>query len=350
MGGSSPTRLAAAGPAPPTGRFLISEFLHRLRPACSVKLIRHIDELPDDRRGGALTMGNFDGVHRGHARIIERLKYWAGQVSGPSMVFTFDPHPVRLLRPHLAPPPLTWTQRKAELLGELGVDLMIAWPTDLALLQLTYRQFFGEIIQSRIGAAAIVEGPNFFFGHNREGNVQRLQELCRPAGIACEIVSPAIDDQELISSTRIRQAIAAGDVQAACSLLTQPYRIHGMVVHGAGRGAGLGFATANLDAIDTLIPGMGIYAGLAHVAGVTRIAAVHVGPSPTFGADRPQVEVHLLDFHDSVYGEVMEVDFLRRLRSVEHFSQVDLLLDQMKRDVQQARQIGAAWLDPAPRR
>ncbi len=309
-----------------------------------MKLIRHIDELDPGERGGALTLGNFDGVHRGHARIIHQLNEWARRVEGPSVVFTFDPHPVRLLRPHLAPPPLTWTQRKAELLGELGVDVMIAWPTDRELLQLSYQQFFEQVIQSRIAAAAIVEGPNFFFGHNREGNVQRLEALCRAADIEFEVVPPAVDNDELISSTRIRHAIAAGDLQAACEMLTQPYRIRGMVVHGAGRGAGLGFATANLDAIDTLIPGMGIYAGLARVGGVSKIAAIHIGPSPTFGAERPQVEIHLLDFQDSVYGEVMEVDFLKRLRGVENFAHVDSLVDQMKLDVRQARDIGQAWL------
>jgi riboflavin kinase/FMN adenylyltransferase len=310
-----------------------------------LKLIRHIDELTAAEFGGALTMGNFDGVHAGHARIIERLRHWATKVSGPSVVFTFDPHPVRLLRPHLAPPPLTWTQRKAELLGQLGIDVMIAWPTDKALLQLTYKQFFSDIIQSKIAASAIVEGPNFQFGHNREGNIERLGELCQAANIRFEVVQPAIHGETLISSTRIRQAIAAGDVQFARSVLTQPYRIRGMVVHGAGRGATLGFATANLDAIDTLIPGMGIYAGLARVRGITKIAAIHIGPSPTFGANRPQVEIHLLDFGDSVYGEIMEVDFLQRLRGVEKFPTVDLLLEQMEVDVQQALHIGRDFLN-----
>lgn len=309
-----------------------------------MKLIRHIDELSASDRGGALTMGNFDGVHRGHARIIQRLNHWAAETGGPSIVFTFDPHPVRLLRPHLAPPPLTWTERKAELLGQLDVDRVIAWPTDMNLLQLSWQEFFSDIIQARFASAAIVEGPNFYFGHNREGNVERLGQLCARSGIEFEIVPGTRDGEELISSTRIRESIAAGDVAAACRMLTRPYRIRGMVVHGAGRGAGLGFATANLDAIDTLIPAFGIYAGLATARETTRIAAIHIGPSPTFGSQRPQVEVHLLGFDDSLYGEVVEVEFLQRLRDVEHYDSVDQLLSQMRQDVEQTRAIGESWL------
>lgn len=293
-------------------------------------------------------MGNFDGVHRGHARIIERLNHWSERVDGPSVVFTFEPHPVRLLRPELAPPPLTWTERKADLLDELNVDVMIAWPTDWQLLQLSYSRFFQEVIQERIGAAAIVEGPNFYFGHDRQGDVGKLAGLCADANIDFEVVEPASLSGELISSTRIRNAIASGDTETACEMLTQPYRIRGMVVHGAGRGAGLGFPTANLDAIDTLIPGNGIYCGLARLGNgrgaATHIAAIHIGPSPTFGDDRRQVEIHILDFAESIYGQVIEVDFLNRLRGVEHFDSTELLLQQMNADIEQARLIGSTWL------
>ena len=291
-----------------------------------------------------MTMGNFDGVHRGHAKIIARLKHWAKTFSGPSVVFTFDPHPVRLLRPELAPPPLTWTQRKADLLEDLGVDCMIAWPTDRDLLKLTYQQFFQQVIVDKIHAAAIVEGPNFFFGKNREGNVERLDELCRESSIECEIVQPGISGDELISSTRIRKLVQDGDVSAAREMLTQPYRLRGMVVHGAGRGAELGFPTANLDAIDTLIPQIGVYAGFATVEGQRFTAAIHIGPSPTFGVERPSVEVHLLDFQQALYGKVIEVDFLDSLRGVEQFNDIESLKRQLSLDIQRARDIGAAYL------
>ena len=143
-----------------------------------MQLIRKISDFPASLRAGAITIGNFDGVHRGHAVIIHQLKQFASDLNGPAIVFTFDPHPVRLLRPEQTPPPLTWTNRKADLLAELGVDAVFAYPTDFDLLQLTYQQFFDQIIVQQLGAKAMVEGPNFFFGKGREGNIENLAELC----------------------------------------------------------------------------------------------------------------------------------------------------------------------------
>ncbi len=309
-----------------------------------MKLIRQIDPLDAKVCGCALTIGNFDGVHQGHAKIIQRLAYWAEQVGGPSVVLTFDPHPVRLLRPQLAPPPLTWTQRKAELLAALHVDYLIAWPTDRSLLELSYLDFFQQVIQQKIQAAAVVEGPNFYFGKDRAGDVQRLQQLCKAASIPCEIVEPGIRGDALISSTRIREQVRQGDVRGACQMLTQPYRIRGMVVHGAGRGAEIGFPTANLDAIDTLIPAMGVYAGLATVDQQTHLAAIHIGPSPTFGVERPTVEIHLLNYNQVLYGKVIEIDFLEQLRGVQQFSSSGKLQQQLRLDVSRAREIGTQFL------
>src|SRR5688572_24498395 len=144
-----------------------------------MKLLRNLADLPAELRGGAVAIGNFDGVHKGHARIAEWLIFKAREVGGPALVFTFDPHPVRLLRPQAAPPPLTWTDRKAELLAELGVDSLIAYPTDEALLALTPEEFFQQIVRERLAAKAMVEGPNFFFGKGRAGNIETLERLCR---------------------------------------------------------------------------------------------------------------------------------------------------------------------------
>ena len=309
-----------------------------------MKLIRDIQQIDSSLSRCAITLGNFDGVHRGHAQIIERLKSWAHRVEGLAIVFTFDPHPVRLLRPSLAPPPLTWTERKAELLSQLEVDCMIAWPTDRALLNLNYKDFFQQIIVDTLDAAAIVEGPNFFFGRNREGNVHRLREMCDKNSIHCEIVEPGISGDDLISSTRIRNLVKQGSVFEARQMLTRPYRIRGMVVHGNGRGSEIGFPTANLDAIDTLIPMIGVYAGLATVGGRQHIAAIHIGPSPTFGTKRLSVEVHLIDFDQKVYGQVIEVDFLETIRTVQRFDSAESLKTQLGKDVGQSREIGARFL------
>ena len=310
-----------------------------------MKLIRQVEQIDETLAGCALTIGNFDGVHRGHEKIVSRLKDWAKRLNGPSVVLTFDPHPVRLLRPELAPPPLTWTERKAQLLGDLEVDCMIAWPTDRALLGLSYREFFQRVIVEKLHAAAVIEGPNFFFGRNREGDIQRLRELCEDGSIACEIVEPGLAGEDLISSTRIRDCVRQGQVKQARQMLTKPYRIRGLVVHGASRGTSIGFPTANLDAIDTLVPQVGVYSGIAEVAEQKISAAIHIGPSPTFGVERPTVEVHLIDFSDSIYGQVITVDFLERLRNIEDFQSPADLQDQLARDVASARSIGERFLN-----
>lgn len=302
-----------------------------------MKLIRDLARLPAELRSGAVAIGNFDGVHRGHQRIVERLIDRARQAGGPAVVFTFDPHPVRLLRPDKAPPPLTWTDRKVQLLVELGVDSIIAYRTDEALLKLTAREFFDDILRDKLDARALVEGPNFYFGRDRTGTIDVLREYCAAAGMVLEVVDPVVIDGVCVSSSRVRELIARGDIAAACALLTQPYRIRGMVAHGAGRGAKIGFPTANLGAVDTLLPAPGVYACVAHVAGQAYGAATNIGPNPTFGEDALKVEVHLIDAELDLYGQPLEVDFLARLRDIQRFAGLDELRRQLNQDVAAAR-------------
>jgi riboflavin kinase/FMN adenylyltransferase len=309
-----------------------------------VKLIRDLDADRQSIRRGAVTIGNFDGVHIGHAAIIERLIARARAVGGPAIVFTFDPHPVRLLRPEAAPPPLTWTDRKALLLSELGVDAIIAYPTDEAFLQLTAQQFFDQIIRGRLEAWALVEGPNFYFGHNREGNIDRLRLMAEQAGITLDVVDPVVVDGEIVSSSRVRRLIAAGQIDQACRLLTHPYRIRGMVAHGASRGARLGFPTANVEAIDTLLPGPGVYAGVGYVSGTAWAAAINIGANPTFGEHALKVEVHLIGLHEQIYGQPLEVDFLSRIREVRAFASVEALSEQLRVDVAVAERLAREYL------
>lgn len=301
-----------------------------------------------------MAIGNFDGVHRGHARLVERLVERAREVNGPAVIFTFDPHPVRILRPGESPPPLTWLERKAGLLGALGVDRVVAYPTDPALLRLTAHEFFDLLLRDTMGAKALVEGPNFYFGHNREGNVQRLGEFAKEAGMTLDVVTPTEDAGELISSSRIRQLIGqTGDVAAAAGMLTAPYRIRGIVTHGAGRGTKIGFPTANLEGIDTLLPAPGVYAGVGRLVGRDGPyegprgvwpAAINIGPNPTFGEANNKVEAHLIDCDQSIYGRPLEVDFLDRLREVRAFASADELVEQVDKDVSAARQVATQFL------
>ncbi len=304
-----------------------------------MKLFRKLDEFPQSFRGGALTIGNFDGVHRGHSTIIAELKKHANQLNSAAIVFTFDPHPVRLLRPEQTPPPLTWTRRKADLLAGQGVDVVIAYPTNRELLELGPQEFFEQIIVEQIGAKAMVEGPNFYFGKNRAGDVGTLEQLCSDNEIKLTVATPLRDGEHYISSSRIRQLIAEGDVKTAREFLTQPYRIRGMVTHGAARGGKLGFPTANLDAIDTLVPGHGVYTGRARIESRWHWAAMNIGPNPTFGERLPKVEVHVLDFDGNLYGQPLEVDFIEKLRDIRQFESQEELVEQLKADVDQTRSV-----------
>lgn len=310
-----------------------------------MKLLRDLASVTTELQGGAVSIGNFDGVHLGHARIVSELIAQARAAGGPAVVFTFDPHPVRLLRPAEAPPPLTWTDRKAQLLAQLGVDVVIAYPTDEALLNLSAGEFFQRIVRDSLSARAMVEGPNFFFGHKRSGTIEVLRRLTSAADVRLTIVDPLVVDSDYVSSSRVRKLLAAGQVDEARRMLTQPYRLRGMVTHGAGRGAKIGFATANLAAIDTLLPGLGVYAGAAYTGGVRWPAAINVGPNPTFGEQALKMEIHLIGYNGQLYGEPLEVDFISRLRDIQPFANVQELQAQLQRDILAAQTIAANTQD-----
>ena len=311
-----------------------------------MKLIRKLSQLPMELRGGAVTIGNFDGVHRGHAALIALLLQRASELSGPAIVFTFEPHPVRLLRPEVAPPPLTWIERKAELLADLGVDAVVACPTTKQLLNLRAAEFFQQVIVDKLCAKAMLEGPNFYFGRGREGDVNTLQALCSSAGIGLQIVEPVrtvpsggAPAGEFVSSSRIRDRLREGRVAEARAMLGHPYRIRGMVTHGAGRGGSIGFPTANLDGVDTLAPAHGVYGARASVDGKEYAVAVNVGPNPTFGDAAFKIECHLIGFEGSLYGRILEIDFLARLRTIRTFGGVEPLQEQLRKDVAEAARI-----------
>ncbi len=305
-------------------------------------LLRSLDDFPEALRGGAVAIGNFDGVHRGHARLIERLRVMAQRVAGPAIVFTFDPPPTRILRPQDAPEPLLWLERKIEILAELGADAAIVYPTDRRLLEMEARQFFDRVVRDRLSARAMVEGPNFFFGHDRSGNVESLRQFCAEANMPFEVAEPIDVEGQIVSSSRIRSLVMAGRLDEARAMLGRPYRIRGEVAHGVGRGATLGFPTANIGRIDTLLPGSGIYAARVRVAGRWHPAAVNLGANPTFGEGDVKVEAFLIEFQGDLYGQSVEVDFLARLRDIERFDTVDALLAQIARDVARTVEIVSA--------
>jgi riboflavin kinase/FMN adenylyltransferase len=304
-------------------------------------LLRNLDDFPDSLRGCAVTIGNFDGVHQGHARLVGQLRKLADEVGGPAVVFTFDPHPAWILHPEAAPQPLVWNERKAEILAQLGADAVVVYPVDKAFLQLTARQFFEDVVRDKLGAMAMVEGANFFFGRNRSGNVDLLRQFCAEAGMKLHVAEPVEVDGQVVSSSKIRALIIAGRVGEARRMLGRPYRIRGNVIRGAGRGLKLGYPTANIANIDTLLPADGIYAGRAWAGQSSYAAAISLGSNPTFHESALKVEAHLLDFQDDLYDQLLQVDFFARLRETRGFDSVGALVNQMAVDTADARRIAA---------
>lgn len=296
-----------------------------------------LDAVPRELLGGAISIGNFDGVHRGHARIARQLVEVARHVGGPALAFTFDPHPAQLLRPDSAPPRLTTLARRAALLGELGVDAVVVCPTTVEVLRLKPDEFFRQIVVERLAARGVVEGPNFLFGRDRLGNVETLAALCSAAAMSFQVVPPLEASGQIVSSSRVRGLLETGDVDAANELLTRPYRVEGVVRSGARRGTGIGFPTANLHDIHVLAPGPGVYAGAAIVEGEPRPAAIHIGPNPTFGEQKLKIETHVLDWSGDLYGATLAVDIVSRLRDIHPFASVAALVEQLGRDVAEAR-------------
>jgi riboflavin kinase/FMN adenylyltransferase len=301
-----------------------------------MQVVRGLENL-ENCRHGFVSIGNFDGVHRGHQSMIAVLTRNADERHAPAVIFTFDPHPIALLRPGQSPPPLSTTERKIELLSQFGVDAVVVYPTDQALLNLSPREFFDRIVVGRLEARGLIEGPNFFFGHNREGNIETLREFCAAAGRELEVVPPVTVGDHLVSSTEIRRMIADGRVREASALLGYPYRISGTVVRGAERGRTIGFPTANLEGVRTVLPRDGVYAGRAQAGSTWYAAGINVGPAPTFADQERKLEVHLVDYSGDLYGARLVVEFVDRLRDTVRFAGVDELKSQLQRDIDQAR-------------
>lgn len=287
-----------------------------------------------------LTVGVFDGVHRGHQRIINRLAAGAHENGLPAVVLTFDPHPAKVFgRGDIKL--LTLPGERARLLGELGVDVVVTHPFNRDVANTTAYDFM-KYLKSRIGLSHILLGYDSTLGKDREGNASRLTEIGSELGYAVEVVSALGDESGVISSTEIRKLITVGKVAEAARLMGHPYSLQGMVTRGDQRGKTIGFPTANLAyAREKVIPAGGIYACWAYLGGEKHRAAVNVGTNPTFTPDKStlNVEAYLLDFNRDIYGEVLQLEFAARLRDELKFDSVEALVEQIRRDVEETREI-----------
>jgi riboflavin kinase/FMN adenylyltransferase len=305
-----------------------------------------LGEVPAGWGESVVTIGVFDGVHRGHQRIVGRAAHLGRERGLPVVVITFDPHPDEVIRPGSHPPFLCSARRRAELLAQLGADAVCVLPFTLEFSRLDPDEFVRTVLVERFHAAVVVVGEDFRFGHKAAGDVALLAKLGEKYEFTAEGMPLLVADGAIISSTSIRQMLGAGDVAAAAKALGRPHRVEGTVVRGHRRGKALGFPTANLETPPhTAVPADGVYAGwLASLDGGRDAqrwpAAISIGTNPTFGEGERTVEAYAIDRDDlDLYGVHAAIDFIARLRGTLRFDSVGALVAQMRRDVDRAREL-----------
>ena len=295
-------------------------------------------DMPGHFRGGVIALGNFDGFHRGHQAVVAAAIAQARREGRPAIVATFDPHPARLFRPEAAPFRLTTLDQRQRLFAAAGADAMLVIGFDASIAGLDPEGFVADTLVARFGAAAVVTGEDFTFGARRAGNVAALAELGARHGLATQAVGPIGDEGGPVSSSRIRAALLAGDCAAATRLLTRPFAIEGMVIHGDKLGRTIGYPTANVALGDYQRPRYGIYAVRVALDDGRRIDGVaNLGIRPSFDPPKELLEPHLFDFGADLYGRTIEVSLEAFVRPEARFDTIEALVAQMDRDSAEAR-------------
>lgn len=321
-----------------------------------MELYEGIELAASARRGGsalsgaALAIGNFDGVHLGHRRLVQTARNLAGELGGRAAALTFWPHPARVLAPDRAPPLICTRAQRRDRLAGAGVEVLVEQPFDAAFAA-TVPDDFTALVLDRLGVRGVVVGYDFTYGRGRRGNVESLRAACVARGARLEVVSPVTSEGIVVSSTKVREFVLEGNVEAAAALLGRPFELEGRVVRGAGRGRSIGVPTANVAAENELLPGMGVYAVRVTLPdGSAAIGACNVGLNPTFRPESTEgltarsvsVEVHLLDRELDLYGQSLRVSFVARLRPERRFPDVPSLVAQIRDDIARTRELLSA--------
>ena len=301
-------------------------------------LLRHLERVGRRFPAPVLTLGNFDGVHIGHQAILHRLVATARSLGGTAVVLTFQPHPAAVLAPAHAPRLITDWRTRVNLIAAMGVDAIIGQHFTRAFASISADEFVRRLLVDGLGVRAVVVGHRVSFGHGRAGGAQTLRQWGARCGFDVEVIGPVEVDGMLVSSSAVRQAIGAGDFERARLQLGRVPSVAGRVIHGHHRGHTLGFPTANLRIADLMLPPDGVYAARALVKGAPREGVANLGFNPTFQEHERSLEVHLFDLDDNLYGQRIEVQFVRRLRGETKFPNVQALVEQIARDAAGARQ------------
>ena len=298
----------------------------------------HSTDNADIARPTVLTLGVFDGLHLGHQLIMKTVVERARSFDAVPTVITFEPHPRAVLHPDSAPPLLQTFDQKIEALGVLGIEQTIVIHFDRAFSEISAEEFLREVVAERLQAKAVYLGRGFAFGHGREGNIELLRRVSERLGFLADEVPEVRLRGKRIGSTRVREVLQKGRVNLARRMLGRPYGVEGPVVRGDARGAELGFPTANLHPQNRVIPRGGVYVTATLIEGRWRRSVTNIGTRPTFGdATEPSVETHVLDWSGNLYGDVLRVRFLHRLRDEKKFGSIDELKTQIARDAERAQ-------------
>jgi riboflavin kinase/FMN adenylyltransferase len=296
--------------------------------------------LPEGLRGSVMALGNFDGFHLGHQAVVNRAISKGFHERRPVIVATFDPHPVRFFKPDAPPFRLTTLDQRERLFAHAGADGMLVFNFDKALATTSAEDFVSEILAKKLGVAAVVTGTDFTFGRGRKGNADTMRELGKANAIEAETVAPVIVDGAPVSSSRIRQALAAGDPATATHLLTRPFAVEGIVEFGDGRGRDFGYPTANLSLGRYQRPAYGIYAIRVRLDDTSEhMGVASFGIRPMFEPPQELLEVHIFDWEGDLYGRTIEADLVAYIRPEAKFDSVDDLVAEMKRDEAEARRL-----------
>ncbi|MFE3186484.1 bifunctional riboflavin kinase/FAD synthetase [Streptomyces violascens] len=310
---------------------------------------RGLEDIPQDWGRSVVTIGSYDGVHRGHQLIIGRAVERARELGVPSVVVTFDPHPSEVVRPGSHPPLLAPHHRRAELMAHLGVDAVLILPFTSEFSKLSASDFVVKVLVDKLHAKLVVEGPNFRFGHKAAGNVEVLAELGRTYDYEVEVIDLRVRGEagggEPFSSTLTRRLVTEGDIEGAAEILGRPHRVEGVVVRGAQRGRELGYPTANVETLPhTAIPADGVYAGWLTADGERMPAAISVGTNPQFDGTERTVEAYAIDRVGlDLYGLHVAVDFLAYVRGMAKFDSIEDLLEAIGNDVKRSTELIEAY-------
>ena len=312
-----------------------------------MKVFYRLEELPHGFPCPVATIGNFDGIHVGHQELMRHLLDRARSVGGTPTIVTFNPHPLEVLVPNNAPRQIQTLPQKLAMLESLGIELAVVIPFDLGLAQTSARDFAVEILWEKLQLREIYVGPNFAFGHRREGSFSLLKEIGEEKGFVVGKIPQVQFRGSRVSSTAIRQALISGQVALARRLLGRPFALGGVVVHGAAKGGSIRFPTANLQTLNELIPRRGVYVTMLNIDGRRHKGVTNIGLRPTVSSpaeSSPSIETHVLDFAEDLYGKETVLELMLRLRDERKFPDLDSLAKQIHKDIARARRY-FGWLE-----